>query len=95
MGSAPNIAVLTAEHLAYLGQGEAELLGLEHQREPLALGGAVQPRGALTPRRQQALAFVEAKSPRCRAGIARHLADGQQVFAGGIAVWDWPLVVRQ
>src|SRR5258708_40015307 len=52
---------LRLDHLADLGEREAELLALQNERKPIAIRAAEDALAPLTHRREQATALIEAK----------------------------------
>src|SRR5262249_16131871 len=72
-----SLAFLGRDHLADLGDREAELAALENERHVLLIGLRVDAAAALARRLEQALAFVETQGAGRHAELLSHLADGQ------------------
>src|SRR4029079_11028821 len=67
---------LRLDHLADLGQSEAELLALENEREAVAIGAAENAAAALALRRDQPAAVVEAQGAQGEAEFLGELGNG-------------------
>src|ERR1044072_564378 len=70
------------DHLADLGEREAELLALEDQRKAPAVGAAEEAAAAVTPRSKKAAAFVEAQGAMRQRELVRELVDGDLGLVG-------------
>src|SRR5258708_35697155 len=68
---------LRLDHLADLGKREAELLALEDERKPVAVRAAEDALAALTHRREQATALIEAQRTQRGAKLLGKIRDAE------------------
>ena len=77
---------MSGTHFYSSGEGEAEALAPQDQREPRAVRLGEEPLGALANREQQLLGFVEAQRSGGHVELVAHLADGHEL----VGQLGWP-----
>src|SRR6266550_666809 len=76
-------AGLSLDHLADLGQREAELLALEDEREPVAVGTAEDSPSAVAPWIEETAALVESQSAVGERELVAEIVDAEFALVAG------------